>query len=438
MRLRLVAAWIPAIAAIFFAVNAAQADKRVALVIGNAEYQHVGKLTNTLIDSRSVRDTLTKLGFNVIYGENLNKRLIERRIGDFAAAVRDADVAIVYFAGHGATFGDIPYVVPTDAEYQLIERVPYELVQVEQLLGELRRAKGVRIAILDACRDNAREIELKRSDAQQRGKSTRGGALSRGLAPVKNADGLIIAYSAQLLTTAGDGTPGHNSPFTGALVKFMDQPDLDVKAMFFKVAQDVIETTKGQQRPEISISMFDDYVLRRGTGAPAGVAAPAQAAPAAVDEAVWNTIKDSSVAAVFEEFERKFPKSARVSEARARQQELKNTAVAVRSGPPVVDTGKLMHDPNLIYRIETRGYNGPTYVEAVFTRDNDGNWIETNKGDKTVQFHFTEQKQTKSEIVMYDELRDLYLRFDLAAQRLLFRQGKQNWNPFYKIVNTSR
>jgi hypothetical protein len=100
------------------------------------------------MDARRMRDALSspRLGFEVIYGENLTKQMLERRIGLFADKVQDAEVALVYFAGHGATFGDVPYVVPVDAQFSSLGGIPYELVQVETLIGELRRAKGLRIA----------------------------------------------------------------------------------------------------------------------------------------------------------------------------------------------------------------------------------------------------------------------------------------------------
>ena len=124
------------------------------------------------------------------------------------------------------------------------------MVPVETLIGELRLAKGVRIAILDACRDNAAERELKRAVA-------RGGEISRGLAPVKNPEGLIIAYATQYLSTAADGDPNGNSPFTGALVDAIVTPGLDVKDVFYKTAREVIAQTHGQHRPELSVSFYE-------------------------------------------------------------------------------------------------------------------------------------------------------------------------------------
>jgi hypothetical protein len=239
--------------ALLCALAPAYAEKRVALVVGNGAYRHADRLANPVNDARGMRDALTKLGFDVTYGENLDQKALRRTVGDFARAVSGAAVAVVYFAGHGATFGDTPYVVPIDAEFSSLEQAPYDLVPVETLIGELRRVDGVRIAILDACRDNAAERGLKKQ-------ATRGGEASRGLAPMKNPDGLILAYATQYLSTAADGG-GANSPFTAALLHNIATPGLDVKDLFFKVGQEVVAATGRKQRPEISISMYEPYAL---------------------------------------------------------------------------------------------------------------------------------------------------------------------------------
>jgi uncharacterized protein YecT (DUF1311 family) len=263
------------------AVATGHAEKRVALVIGNAAYRHADRLANPVNDARSTRDALAQLGFDVIYGEDLDQKGLRRTIGQFADRVGDADVAMVYFAGHGATFGDTPYVVPVDAEFSSLGQVAYELVPVETLIGELRQAKGVRIVILDACRDNAAEQELKRQ-------SSRGGPTMRGLAPMKNSGGLIIAYATQYLSTAADDAGGRSStghsPFTAALLNNIATPGLDVKEMFFKVGSEVDAATGGKQRPEISISMYGQYALARAAGTGRTTAAPPLATERPVSE----------------------------------------------------------------------------------------------------------------------------------------------------------
>jgi uncharacterized caspase-like protein len=142
-------------------------------------------------------------------------------------------------------FGDTPYVAPVDAEFSSLGQMPYELVPVETLIGALRQAKGVRIAILDACRDNATEQALKPQ-------SSRGGAVTGGLAPIRNPSGLIIAYATQYVSTAADDVArasGH-SPFTTALLNNIATPGLDVTDMLRKVGREVDAATRGKQRPE--------------------------------------------------------------------------------------------------------------------------------------------------------------------------------------------
>jgi uncharacterized caspase-like protein len=247
--------------ALLFAWNSlALADKRVALVVGNAAYRYADPLANPVNDARGVRDALARLGFDVLYGENLDLKGLNEAIGQFADRVEGADAAIVYFAGHGATFDDVPYVVPVDAKFSSLRQTPHELVPVETLIGELRQAKGVRIAILDACRDNNAERQLKRQAA-------RGGSVTRGLASMSSADGLILAYAAQHLSTAQDGDSSH-SPFTAALLNNIERPGLDVRQMFFDVGHDVKVATGDRQVPEVSISLYDPYFLAPAVAKP--------------------------------------------------------------------------------------------------------------------------------------------------------------------------
>jgi hypothetical protein len=324
--------------ALMYAPAPAHAEKRVALVVGNAAYRNADRLANPVNDARGMRDALTKLGFEVVYGEDLDQQNLRNRIGRFAEAVKDADTALVYFAGHGATFSDTPYVVPVDASFSSLERVPYELVAVETLIGELRRARGVRIAILDACRDNAAERDLKRTAA-----AGRGGEVTRGLGPMKNPEGLILAYATQYLSTAADDTgtgPGGpsfpavsstgHSPFTSALLSNIATPGLDVKEMLYKVGRDVIAATGGKQRPEISISMYDPYALVPGGGnGMSSLPASLQA-----DEVAWSILKDTGNAEQIRRFIAQFPASPRRREAEERLGTLERTNVVVTAGKP--------------------------------------------------------------------------------------------------------
>jgi uncharacterized caspase-like protein len=143
--MRIFAAFACAVALVCLGALPGYAEKRVALVIGNGDYAHADKLANPVTDARRLKEALGKLRFEVVYGENLGKPALERTIGSFADTVQEADVAVVFFAGHGATFCETPYAVPIDARFSSLGTVPYELVPVETLIGELRRAKGLRI-----------------------------------------------------------------------------------------------------------------------------------------------------------------------------------------------------------------------------------------------------------------------------------------------------
>jgi Caspase domain len=235
-------------------IGPSRADQRVALVIGNNHYRHMTELYNPVTDARNMRDALKKLGFNVIFGEDLNKEEFERNMAHFAGIASNADVALIYYAGHGATFDDTPYAVPTDANLSALEAIPQELVPLESMIGELQHARGLRVAIIDACRGNEQERILKQILSP-------GGEVTHGLAPVKKTDGVIIAYASQYLTVAEDNSPGDDSPYTTALLHNISIPGIDVKDMFFRVAKEVVSSTNGKQRPELSISFYDNYAL---------------------------------------------------------------------------------------------------------------------------------------------------------------------------------
>ena len=315
----------------------ALADKRVALIIGNSAYEHADKLANPVTDARNLRDTLKKIGFadeNIIFGQDLTKRDMERAIGRFAILARDADVALAYYAGHGATFGDTPYIVPVDARFETVDQMPYELEPLEALVGELRKARGVRIAIVDACRDNGAERSLKKSD-------TRGGEITRGLARLADVDGLIVAYATQYLATAEDGPNGTDSPFTAALIKYLPTPGMDVKDVFFAVGREVLQTTKGRQRPEVKISFYEKYAL---VAPAAGDAVPPPAAPllSAVvapppvrpEQIAFDAAMQADTPALLDGFLEKFPVGALSDIARRERDRLVKLAALPPPAPP--------------------------------------------------------------------------------------------------------
>ncbi|GLS19249.1 hypothetical protein GCM10007874_22660 [Labrys miyagiensis] len=277
---------------------------RVALVIGIDHYARgsgpifAPDLNNPVKDAQAMRDTLGKLGFAVVYGEDLGKDDFETALDRFEDRAKDADIAIVYFSGHGSTFEGLPYLVPADATFEELRQTERKLIRVEDVLERLREAKGVRIALFDACRDDEAEQALK-----QRMAGTKAVAQTRGLARVQAPpDGLIVMYAAQFLQTADDGTAGgDHSPFAAALLDKLPTPGENITAMLEDVARSVIDLTGGKQKPELVVDLFDKFQLVESTEpAPPPVAATdARIAEAAL---VWPSLASSNDAALLRAF----------------------------------------------------------------------------------------------------------------------------------------
>src|SRR5262245_33184312 len=149
--------------ALLSAASSALADKRVALVIGNAAYRQMPRLTNPVDDAQDVGKSLRDLGFEAIVATDLDRAAMNAAIGRFARTVDDADIAIIYYAGHGMQFSGSNYLLPIDARLEsAADANRFQLMPVEDLLDALRPARGARMLVLDACRNNPVEEDLKR------------------------------------------------------------------------------------------------------------------------------------------------------------------------------------------------------------------------------------------------------------------------------------
>jgi uncharacterized caspase-like protein/TPR repeat protein len=238
----------------------ALAERRVALVIGNSAYKHAAKLPNPVNDAADVGNALKKLGFEVDIVTDLDKRAMDKVFNKFAKAALGADAAVFYYSGHGLQFEGKNYVVPVDAELDDPEDVRYELARVDDVLADLKNASGVRMLVLDACRDNPLAAQLK-----ARVGGTRSSGVSRGLAKMENAEGTLIAYATQSEAVADDGS-GRNSPFTGSFLKHVETPGLEIRTLFARVRQDVYNATGRKQLPELSDSVIGEFYLRQADG----------------------------------------------------------------------------------------------------------------------------------------------------------------------------
>lgn len=233
--------------------------KRVALVIGNATYAHTAALGNPDNDAADVAAALQRLGFTVIFEHDLDKRGMDDTFRRFAREVKGADVALFYYAGHAMQFEGVNYLMPVDAKLADEADVPYEMAKLDDVVADMARMSGVRIAVLDACRNNPLEEQLKRSVA-----STRGVSPTRGLARIARPEGLIVAYSTQSGNVAEDGS-GRNSPFTAALLQHIETPGLEVGTLFRRVMGSVKQATSGKQHPELSVLFDGEFYFKPGS-----------------------------------------------------------------------------------------------------------------------------------------------------------------------------
>ena len=220
----------------------ALAGKRVALVLANSAYQHAPSLANPVNDGSVMARTLKEAGFDVVDSRHdLSAQDTRRVLRDFADATRDADIAVVYYAGHGIEVEGSNYLIPVDAKLERDTDVYDEALSLDRVLVAVDPAKQLRLVILDACRDNPFGKRMKRTIASR--------GFGRGLAQVEpTSPNTLIAYSAKAGFTAQDGD-GVNSPFTVALSKHLTTPGLDVRRAFGFVRDEVLRSTGNKQEP---------------------------------------------------------------------------------------------------------------------------------------------------------------------------------------------
>lgn len=261
-------AGLTVVATVFFQVAGATAfaEKRVALVVGNAAYNAAGmSLANPRNDAEDVAKVLQNLDFNVMTKVNAGKREMDQALAEFARQAKDADSALFFYAGHALQYQGRNFLIPTDADLEDAFTVRYQAVSLEDVGTALERVSGVKIMIFDACRNNplADRLQEKVSGSASRspGTATRGLARADKTQGMKT-QGMVVAYATAADAVAQDGQ-GRNSPFTAALLKRLQEPGLEIEMMFRRVASDVNRNTGGRQRPETTVSLLSEYYLNQ-------------------------------------------------------------------------------------------------------------------------------------------------------------------------------
>jgi uncharacterized protein (TIGR02145 family) len=234
-----------------FSQTTQQPQKKIALVIGNGNY-NFSILANPENDAKAMKDALLNVGFSVIEYENLNQIQMKKAIDDFGDKLRSNEVGLFFYAGHGIQSKGYNYLIPVDAVLKSEEDVEFNCVEANRILAKMEASGSkVNIVILDACRNNPFERSWTRA------------ATGRGLALMDAPFGTLIAYSTAPGKTASDGS-GKNSPYTSAILESIKIPNITIIQMFQNVRSIVSQKSSKQQIPWESTSMTGDFYLNTG------------------------------------------------------------------------------------------------------------------------------------------------------------------------------
>lgn len=225
-------------------------ERRVALVIGNADYTAVGRLRNPVNDARDMGAALQNLGFEVILVTDASLGEMEGAVEQFYAAIRQGGVGLFYYAGHGIQAEGENFLVPVTADLQVYGDLYDETFALNKVLSRMDAAgNDINIIILDACRNNPFEVS--------------GRSFQRGLADVRAAFGLYIAYATAPNSVAADGE-GRNGTFTAALLRHIQTPGLSLNQLFDQVRADVSYQTGRRQIPFSTTSLVGPFAFNEG------------------------------------------------------------------------------------------------------------------------------------------------------------------------------
>ena len=246
---------------------------RVALVIGMADYQNVVKLKNTVNDAKLIGAKLQSVGFTVTFAIDKSQAELIDMMQAFSFQAETADLAVIYYAGHGVEVQGENYLIPVDAQVKSNQDIVRVAISLKQLLKTVESARKMRVIILDSCRNNPFgdlvDTSVK-AEAGATGKAsdTRSAGV-QGLAPVNPDLGTLVAYAAKDGQVALDGATG-DSPYALALVEAFGQPDLEISLMFRRVRDTVLASTGNLQEPYTygSLSGTPFYLASAASGTP--------------------------------------------------------------------------------------------------------------------------------------------------------------------------
>ncbi|WP_208987239.1 caspase family protein [Roseibium marinum] len=298
----------------------ANAEARLALVIGNGAYSNVTALDNPVNDAALMAQSLRQVGFDVTLITEATQDQLIRAISDFGRKLREAGddaTGLFYYAGHGVQSFGSNYLLPVDIELRDAADLSLVGVPANAVLRQMFSARNqTNIVILDACRNNPFATIPDLSD--------------NGLAEMKAPTGTFLAYSTAPGEIAVDGG-GSNSPFTEALARRLSTPGVPIEVLFKDVRVEVLEATDGNQTPWDTSSLTVDFQF---------VPAVVLSAEEIQTRQLWDSVRLSRDPVQVLLFLRASPANPYTHEARALLQELMSQELQVEESAPQAEAPK--------------------------------------------------------------------------------------------------
>jgi uncharacterized caspase-like protein len=327
--------------AVLAAPNAAHAERRIALVIGNSDYSNTSPLRNPRNDANDVAATLKQVGFEVHLGLDLTQRGFGMMVEKFARELEGADVGLLFYAGHALQINEKNYLVSTDARLENEFLIASEAIELEPIVRLMESKSQTNLIFLDACRNNPLAENLRRNLAALK----RSASLGRGLARMEpSARDTLIAFAAAPGQEAADGSD-RNSPFTASLLRHIPKPGVEVSVMLKEVAADVRRETRNSQRPQQLSDMSKTFYFANVQSAGAVAQTVEKMAPApdrTLDVAYWSSAQASNDCESIRAYIQRFPDGAFIDLAKLAERRLcpmarRVTATPEPSAPSAVD-----------------------------------------------------------------------------------------------------
>jgi hypothetical protein len=297
----------------------AGAQTKVALVIGNSAYHSVPALPNPAHDAADVTASFERLGFSVREVTDATYDDMRRALLEFGRKANNAEMAVVFFAGHGMEIGGENWLVPIDAELKIDVNAEQEAIALRSVVLAVSSASKLGMVMLDACRNNPFLARMNRTVVTR--------SVDRGLARIEPVSNVLVAYASKEGTVAADGG-GRNSPFTSALLEHLETPGLEINFLFRDVHDEVVAATRGAQQPFVYGSLSKEAIYLKPPAAVSALPGP--------DEAVWGLLKETTDDVALRRFTEQFPNSSLRAQAQARIAALA-AAQASKPVPPSSD-----------------------------------------------------------------------------------------------------